>query len=353
MDLLINSREVITLVLFLGFSLLFGVLFKILLKVIRNLSKKTKTNLDDQIVDILNKNLWYLILILGAFVSVSLMYGNISILGKTIYDWTLLLLFLGGGVVTIKVIEILLGYYIKHIAPKTETTIDDEILPLAKKLTIYVLYAILILVLLSQLGINISPLLASLGIGSLALGLALQDTLSNFFSGIYIIADKPIRIGDYIKLQGKDVEGYVDIINWRTTRIRALGNKTVIIPNKDLANSIIINYDDPEKKVGHLIKFGVAYGTKIDKVYKVIDKVLSQLIKEGLILNEENAKPWYRIDELGDFSLNFKVGFTVPHYTKRFAAQKRFLELLYEELNKAKIDIPFPTQTIFLRGKLK
>ncbi len=318
----------------------------------RHFAKKTKHRLDDEILNIMSKKTKYLSIVIGAYLAVYIVYGNIVVLGKALYDWFLIALLVAAGSLIIKLIEAGLDFYMLYIAPKTDSSIDDEIIPMAKRLIVTSLYIIIIIIVLSQLGIDISPLIAGLGIGGLAVGLALQDTLSNFFSGLHIIADRPIKAGDYIRIENKGIEGYVKEINWRTSRILALGNKLVIIPNKDLANSIIINYDEPSKETGHLVTFGVAYGSDINKVYKVIEKVMKQLEKEGLIIVNERFKPWWRIDELGDFSINFKAGFTVPHYTKRFAAQKRFLELLYKELSKAKIDIPFPTQTIYLkRGK--
>src|SRR2546429_328365 len=101
-----------------------------------------------------------------------------------------------------------------------------------------------VLVLLSVLGIHITPILTALGVGGLAVALALQDSLANLFAGMHLLADKPIRVGDYVKI-ADTTEGYVVDIGWRSTRIRMLQNTVVVVPNKKVAESIITNYDLP------------------------------------------------------------------------------------------------------------
>jgi len=343
------GREISAIILFIIFSLVFEIIFKIILKTGKHLTKKTKNGLDDEIIAIISKKTKYLSLVVGGYLAIYLVYGNIVFLGKPIYDWFLIGLLVAAGSLIVKLIEAGLDFYMLHIASKSDSSIHNEIIPMAKRLIVTSLYIIIIVILLSQLGIDISPLIAGLGIGGLAIGLALQDTLSNFFSGLHIIADRPIKAGNYIKIVDKGIEGYVKEINWRTSRILALGNNLVIIPNKDLANSIIINYDEPSKETGVVFTFGVGYGTDINKVYSIIRRIIKELEKEKLIVVNKKFKPWWRVDELGDFSINFKVGVTVPNYIQKFAVRKRFLELIYKELNKAKIDIPFPTQTIYLK----
>ncbi|MBI2158983.1 MAG: mechanosensitive ion channel [Candidatus Rokubacteria bacterium] len=107
------------------------------------------------------------------------------------------------------------------------------------------------LVLLAALGIQITPLLTALGVGGLAVALALQDTLSNLFAGAHLLADKPIRVGDYVKI-AEAVEGYVVDIGWRSTRVRMLQNTVVVVPNKKVAESVIVNYDLPEPRLALL-----------------------------------------------------------------------------------------------------
>src|SRR5205814_7793895 len=102
------------------------------------------------------------------------------------------------------------------------------------------------LILLDVLGVKITPLLTALGVGGLAVALALQDTLSNLFAGVHLLADRPIRVGDYVKI-AENIEGHVVDVGWRSTRVRTLGNNVMIVPNKRVAESVIVNYDMPER----------------------------------------------------------------------------------------------------------
>src|SRR6266404_164685 len=107
--------------------------------------------------------------------------------------------------------------------------------------------------------VAITPILTALGVGGLAVALALQDTLSNLFAGLHLLADKPIRVGDYVRLSAESVEGYVVDVGWRSTRIRMLQNNVVVVPNKRVAESVITNYDLGETRMALLIRVRVGY----------------------------------------------------------------------------------------------
>src|SRR4029079_4930090 len=125
------------------------------------------------------------------------------------------------------------------------------------------------LVMLDSLGVQITPLLTALGVGGLAVALALQDTLSNLFAGVHLLADRPIRVGDYVKI-AESIEGYVVDVGWRSTRVRTLGNNVVIVPNKRVAESIIVNYDMPERRMSLGVAVSVAYGSDPERVEAVV-----------------------------------------------------------------------------------
>ncbi|MBI2095546.1 MAG: mechanosensitive ion channel family protein [Candidatus Omnitrophica bacterium] len=132
---------------------------------------------------------------------------------------------------------------------------------------------------LDLLGISVTPILASLGIGSLAVALALQDTLSNFFAGLYVAMDKPVNVGDFVKLETGD-EGYILDVGWRNTRIRALSNNIVIIPNTKLIGGVITNYSLIDKEVAVLVEVGVHYGSDLKKVERVTVEVGREILKK-------------------------------------------------------------------------
>lgn len=134
-----------------------------------------------------------------------------------------------------------------------------------------------VLIFLDMMGISITPILASLGIGSLAIALALQDTLSNFFAGLYVTIDKPVQIGDLIRLESGN-EGFVLDIGWRSTRLRTLANNVVIIPNAKLMGSIITNYDLPGKDLVMTLETAVCYASDLDRIERVTREAAKEVI---------------------------------------------------------------------------
>ena len=125
-------------------------------------------------------------------------------------------------------------------------------------------------VMLGSLGIAITPILTALGVGGIAVALALQDTLSNLFAGIHLLADRPIRVGDYVRLSAHDVEGHVLDVGWRSTRIRMPQNSVVIVPNTLVAESVITNFDLDSTRIGVTIRVGVGYDADPDHVERVL-----------------------------------------------------------------------------------
>ncbi|MEK6845382.1 MAG: mechanosensitive ion channel domain-containing protein, partial [Nanoarchaeota archaeon] len=158
---------------------------------------------------------------------------------------------------------------VKLHAEKIETAL--AVTSLTQNIARIVIFIIGILVILNSLGISITPLLATLGVGGLAVALALQDTLANFFAGFHIIVNRQIKIGDYIKIENGD-EGYVADINWRTTKVRLLSNNMVLVPNTKLTQSVITNYYLPDKKIVFTLAFGVHYQSDLEKVEKALEE---------------------------------------------------------------------------------
>jgi small-conductance mechanosensitive channel len=197
-----------------------------------------------------------------------------------------------------------------------------------------VVYIVGLLVMLAALGIQITPILTALGVGGLAVALALQDTLSNLFAGIHLLADKPIRVGDYVKV-ADTVEGHVEDIGWRSTRVRMEQNVVVTIPNKRVAESIITNYDLPEPGLAVLIRVGVDYTADPDLVERLLLDEATRAVGEVPGLRSEPAPSARLIPGFGDFSLDFTLTCHVKSYPDQFPVQhelrKRILRRLAAE----------------------
>ncbi|HSE92834.1 MAG TPA: mechanosensitive ion channel family protein [Methylomirabilota bacterium] len=204
------------------------------------------------------------------------------------------------------------------------------------------------LVLLGALGIEITPILTALGVGGLAVALALQDTLSNLFAGMHLLADRPIRVGDYVKIAA-DVEGFVVDVGWRSTRVRMLANNVVVVPNKKVAESIITNYDLPESRMSLLVPVGVSYASEPDHVERVLVEETLAAAKEVPGLLAEPA-PFVRlIPGFGDSSLNFTLICQVATFVDQYAAQHELRKRILARFRQEGIEIPFPVRTVQLR----
>jgi small-conductance mechanosensitive channel len=204
------------------------------------------------------------------------------------------------------------------------------------------------LIILSVLGVSITPLITALGVGGLAVALALQDTLANLFAGIHILVEKAIRVGDFIKLETGQ-EGYVEDITWRTTRIRMLPNNIVVIPNSKLSQSVVTNYYLPEKRMSLLISIGVSYSSDPDRVETILVEEAKKAVGEipGLLGDPE---PFVRfIPGFGDSSLDFTLICQVQEFVDQYLAQHELRKRIFNRFKKEGIEIPFPHRTVYIR----
>jgi small-conductance mechanosensitive channel len=204
------------------------------------------------------------------------------------------------------------------------------------------------LIILDRLKITITPFLASLGIGGLVVALALQDTLANFFSGIYIFFDKPIRIGDYIKLESGQ-EGYVTQIGWRNTRIRMLANNMVIVPNAKLVSSQITNFYLPETEMAVLVQVGVSYQSDLEKVERVTIEVAKEVLQQ-VDGGVKEFEPFIRYHTFSDFSINFTVILRAKEYVNKYLITHEFIKRLHRRYQSEGIEIPFPIRTVYMKS---
>ena len=205
------------------------------------------------------------------------------------------------------------------------------------------------LVLLAALGIQITPILTALGVGGLAVALALQDTLSNLFAGAHLLADKPIRVGDYVKV-ADTVEGYVVDIGWRSTRVRMLQNMVVTIPNKRVAESIITNYDMPDPRLTLLIRVSVDYGSDVELVERLLIEEATGAVGEVAGLMATPSPSARLIPGFGDFSLDFTLSCQVASFTDQFAVQHELRKRILRRLGVEGIRIPVQVRAAELRS---
>lgn len=211
---------------------------------------------------------------------------------------------------------------------------------------IFALLAVIIV--LENLGISLTAVWTTLGVGSVAVALALQETLSNFFAGLYLLADRPINPGDYVKLDSGQ-EGYVTRVGWRSTTLRTLPNNLVVIPNSTLAKAVITNYSAPEPRMSLGIPVSVAYGTDPVRVEKVLLEVVGDAARQGLSGLLTDPQPHVRlIPGFGASSLDFTLTVQVRQFAEQFYVQSELRKLILARFEREGIQMPFPTQTILV-----
>ena len=205
-----------------------------------------------------------------------------------------------------------------------------------------------VLILLETLGISITPILTALGVGGLAVALALQDTLGNLFAGVHILMERSIRIGDFVKLETGQ-EGCVADIGWRTTRVQLQPNTMVIIPNSKLAQSVVTNYDLPEKRMAIQIPVRVGHAADPDRVERVLIEEMARAAKEVPGLLSDPPPVVQFIPGCGDYSLDFTLVCQVQQYEAQAPVQHELRKRIFKRFKKEGIEIPFPTRTVYTK----
>lgn len=307
------------------------------------LAARTRSVLDDMILKAVQRPVFLGIFLGGVYFAVRSLQAVIPYVTEINMAFSVIFI-LYGAFFAVRIINVIIEWYGKEVAHKTRTKVDEQFLPIFQKIAYFIVFALALLWILGQLGIEITTLIAALGIGGLAIALALQGTLSNFFAGAYVVLDRPIRIGDYIEIDGD--KGTVTDIGWRSTRIRTYTNNLLIIPNSKLAESKIINYNTPTMEVGFLVECGVSYGSDLDKVEKVALRVARDVLKKNG--GVEGFEPTFRYKEFGDSAIEFKVFMRTKTYGDRFKATHAFIRDIKKAFDRAGITIPFPQRDVHL-----
>lgn len=210
---------------------------------------------------------------------------------------------------------------------------------LSRTLTRSVVFAIGLLILLRFLGISITPLLATLGVGGLAVALALQDTLANFFAGVHILVERPIAVGDYVRLT-EDEQGTVSDIGWRTTRLLTTANNIVVIPNKTITSGNLLNYSMPSKPVSVFIPIVLAHDADVDKASEIA--IQSALAIEGVAAD---PPPVFLADPgMTATHLQFRLAFQVAQFLGSGLVRTAVLQKTLKAFQTARIPLPDPAR---------
>ena len=242
------------------------------------------------------------------------------------------------------IVSVVASWYLRTVAPLTATQFDDRMVPMFRRVVLVVIYGLAGLIALDTLGVSITPLLGGLGITGLAVALALQPTLSNFFAGTYVLTDAAIHPGDYIELQGGPA-GYVIGIGWRSTKIRTWLNNLVIIPNSIVADTIVTNYQGPDPALNILVTCGVSYDSDLALVERVSLEVAREVLKEvpGAVNTED---PWFGYDSFGDSNIGFWIFLQAEDRIGSFVVTNELIKRLHARFASESIEINYPVRKL-------
>lgn len=243
-----------------------------------------------------------------------------------------------------KAIAAIVEWYMRSRGVRRKAKIDEGLIRFIRRILLIAFYMLGVLFLMAYFHIDITPIIAGLGIGGLAVALALQPTLANFFAGTQIVADRVVRVGDYIELND-GTRGYVTDVGWRSTRIRTPYNNRVIIPNSSLAASIITNYYWPTMDIGVIVNCGVSYSSDLTKVQTVAMDVAREVI-EDLDEAKKDFKPWFGFEQFGDSNIDFWVWIQAQDRVASFRLKSELIRRLHARFEQEGITINYPVRRL-------
>jgi len=238
--------------------------------------------------------------------------------------------------------------YGRSLARRSETDVDDQIIEMLEIASKYVIWFIAILIILSYLEFDITPLVAGAGILGLAFALAAQDILSNFFGGAMITVDKPFKLGDRVKVEG--YVGEVVEIGPRSTRILTLDNQLVTVPNSKIASNIVVNYTAPEPKEKIRVPVSVAYGSDLAKVRAILLAIGQEAAEKSEYILP-GATPEVFLREFRDSGISFMLVTWARAYNLTWEAQDYLNMQINDRFAREGIEIPFPQMDVHLKQK--
>ena len=318
-------------------GLLVGMGVKFILQInLLKLTHRTSWEGDDLIVKILARRIPLLGVLIGAVIALPLMpisEALHSLLGRVIeiamiLAVTWIISGIGGGLI--------------GLTPWSKGgTASTSIFKVLLQITVWIGG---ITIGLERMGVAIAPIVTALGVGGIAVALALQDTLSNLFAGIQILMSNQIKIGDYVKLDSGE-EGYIADINWRNTTLKPFGNNIIMIPNKMLSATVVTNYNLPISELTVRISVGVSYGSDLEDVERVTLETASEVMRD-VPGGVPDFEPVLLYGEFSDSSINFRVILRAQEFSNKFLITHEFIKRLHARYKQENIEIPFPQRVV-------
>lgn len=329
----------ISLAIIIGTLVAAKVLYWIFTRIVKSIVSRTKTRLDDIIVDMLEEPIVLILTIIGVWFAVGRLTFTEQV-NDGISKGYWFMITLAVAWLLARLVDAIIREYVVPLTQKTENDLDDQVVPIIRKAIRATIWILGIIVALNNAGYNVGALLAGLGIGGLALAMAAKDTVANIFGGITIFTDKPFKINDRIKINGFD--GTISEIGIRSTRLKTLENRIVTIPNSKFTDGMVENVtSEPNRKV--VLKLGLTYDTTAEKIQDGM-KALKSIVEKNESLEENSV---ISFTEFGDFSLGILFIYYIRKEADIMNTQTDVNMEIKKHFESLGIEMAFPTQTVY------
>jgi MscS family membrane protein len=335
---------------YLAAAFVVGKLLKMLLKLVKyRFAKRTKTSFDDFTLSVLKRFVVGIVVLTTAYwvtKGIQAHYINEAVTVKKGLDWlngsvyVLMLLYFALGIS--RLFDAMVRWYLHDIATRTETNLDEELAPLVNRIVTILVFVVSIIVILNHFHQDISTLVVSLGVGSLAIALAAQETLANMIAGFVLMIDRPFRHGDRVRLPNGTI-GNVYEIGMRSTKVIDDNNVMIITPNAEIVKSQIWNFSYPNDIVRFNIPFSVAYGTNLEWMQALIIEAVN-----GQPDVEEKHTTEVRMIEMAESSIRFEAMVKIMHPGAIPRKRSDLMKLIHSTLESNNICIPFPQRVVHM-----
>lgn len=330
---------------FLGFFVSWLTIF-IIKNIFIKLTKFTKNKIDDIIAKILSKPMPIKVIIILIFFTIGFKYLNTSLaLQNFVKQATFIVVVLAITLFFIKFFIGIIEEYLEKYAKRSDSKYDDQLIPLLKSLVKIVLLTFAILIILSNLGYDVTALLAGLGIGGIAIAFAAKDILENLISGVTIFIEKPFKMGDTLKTS--EGLGSVEEIGIRSTKIRTFDNTVIVIPNRLLSTNAVENISKRRARKENYT-LGLTYDTSVTKLEQA-KKIVTTILKKNKNVEQDTIVVGF--ESFGDYSLNIRIIYWIKasDYSEYIKIKNNINLTIKKEFEKEKIDFALPTQTIEIK----
>lgn len=308
-------------------------------KYLKKITAKTKSNLDDLLVDKLEEPVVYGIGILGFYWGFHRLTFGLNVDNFFAHVFTFIFT-LNVTWLIVRTIDAIIVEYLSPMVSKSDSDLDDQLLPLLRKLFKIILWSLGIVIGLNNVGFDVGAVIAGLGIGGLALALAAQDTVKNIFGGIMVYVDKPFKVGDRIQIHGYD--GVVEEVGIRSTRLRTLEGRLVTLPNAHFSDEAVENVTlEPSRKV--VINLGLTYETTPEKMQLALE-ILKEISTDNPDLEENHLVSF---NNWGDFSMGIMYIYFIKPTSDILQTQTEINMAILKRFNAEGLDFAYPTQMIY------